>query len=56
MLLAANPLGVTIGGLVLARLVPGPVRERLMAPLVVLSLLPLLVGRACSSPSPARAR
>jgi hypothetical protein len=43
-LLAANPLGVTIGGLVLARLVPGPVRERLMTPLVVLSLAPLLVG------------
>jgi MFS family permease len=43
-LLAANPLGVTIGGLVLARLVPAHVRERLMAPLVVLSLLPLLVG------------
>lgn len=43
-LLAANPLGVTIGGLVLARLVPSAVRERLMAPLVVLSLLPLLAG------------
>jgi MFS family permease len=43
-LLAANPLGVTIGGLVLARLVPGPVRERLMTPLVVLSLAPLLAG------------
>jgi MFS family permease len=44
LLLAANPLGVTIGGLVLARLVPGPVRERLMAPLVALSLAPLVVG------------
>ena len=43
-LLAANPLGVTVGGLVLARLVPGPVRERLMAPLVALSLVPLLIG------------
>jgi MFS family permease len=43
-LLAANPLGVTIGGLVLARLVPGPTRERLMGPLVALSLLPLLLG------------
>ena len=43
-LLAANPLGVTIGGLILARLVPPSVRERLMSPLVVLSLLPLLVG------------
>ncbi len=44
LLLAANPLGVTIGGLVLARLVPGPVRERLMTPLVACSLLPLLAG------------
>ncbi len=43
-LLAANPLGVTIGGLVLARLVPPAVRERLVAPLVVLSLAPLVVG------------
>jgi MFS family permease len=43
-LLAANPLGVTIGGLVLARLVPAPLRERLMAPLVACSLLPLLAG------------
>jgi MFS family permease len=43
-LLAANPLGVTIGGLVLARLVRPDVRERLMTPLVVLSLLPLLIG------------
>jgi MFS family permease len=45
-LLAANPLGVTIGGLLLGRVVPGPVRERLLAPLVVLSLVPLLVGGA----------
>ena len=43
-LLAANPLGVTVGGLVLARLVPPSVRDRLMAPLVALSLLPLLLG------------
>lgn len=43
-LLAANPLGVTIGGLVLARLVPAPLRERLMTPLVACSLLPLLAG------------
>src|SRR5215218_935497 len=43
-LLAANPLGVTVGGLVLARLVPASVRDRLMAPLVAMSLLPLLVG------------
>lgn len=43
-LLAANPLGVTVGGLVLARLVPPDVRERLITPLVLFSLLPLLVG------------
>jgi MFS family permease len=44
LLLAANPLGVTIGGLVLTRLVPAPVRDRLMTPLVACSLLPLLAG------------
>ncbi|MGY1914176.1 MFS transporter [Blastococcus sp. SYSU DS0973] len=43
-LLAANPLGVTIGGLVIARLVPPARRERLVAPLVVVSLAPVLVG------------
>jgi MFS family permease len=43
-LLAANPLGVTIGGLVLGRFVPAAVRERMMAPLVALSLLPLFIG------------
>jgi MFS family permease len=43
-LLAANPLGVTIGGLVLARLVPSSLRERLMPALVGFSLLPLLLG------------
>ncbi|GAA3165661.1 MFS transporter [Blastococcus jejuensis] len=43
-LLAANPLGVTIGGVLLVRLIRPDVRERLMAPLIVLSLLPLLVG------------
>ena len=41
-LLAANPLGVTIGGLVVARLVPPDRRERLVVPLVVLSLAPIL--------------
>jgi MFS family permease len=44
MLLAANPLGVTIAGLVLARFVAPGVRERLVVPLVVLSLAPLLAG------------
>ena len=43
-LLAANPLGVTIGGLVIARLVAPERRERLVVPLVVLSLVPLLAG------------
>jgi MFS family permease len=44
LLLAANPLGVTIGGLVIARLVPPHRRERLVAPLVVLSLVPILAA------------
>lgn len=43
-LLAANPLGVTIGGLVIARLVPPARRERLVGPLVVLSLAPVLLA------------
>ena len=43
-LLAANPLGVTIGGLVIARLVSPARRERLVVPLVVLSLAPVVVG------------
>jgi MFS family permease len=42
LLLAANPLGVTIGGLVVARLVAPDRRERLIVPLVVLSLAPIL--------------
>jgi MFS family permease len=43
-LLAANPLGVTVGGLVIARLVPPDRRERLVVPLVVLSLAPILAA------------
>jgi MFS family permease len=43
-LLAANPLGVTIGGLVVARLVAPDRRERLVIPLVVLSLAPILAA------------
>jgi hypothetical protein len=44
-LLAANPLGVTLGGLAIARLVRADLRERLVPFLVVLSLAPLvLVG------------
>ncbi|MFP5371376.1 MAG: MFS transporter, partial [Actinomycetes bacterium] len=42
LLLAANPLGATIGGLVIARLVPPHRRESLVPPLVVLSLVPVL--------------
>ncbi len=44
LLLAANPLGVTVGGLLLARLV-APARRMTMVPgLVVLSLLPVLLA------------
>ena len=40
-LLAANPLGVTVGGLIIARLVRPDLRERLVPFLVVLSLASL---------------
>nr|WP_255522790.1 MFS transporter [Blastococcus sp. TML/C7B] len=43
-LLAANPAGVVVGGLLLGRLVPPERRERLVVPLVILSLLPLLAA------------
>jgi MFS family permease len=43
-LLAANPLGVTVGGLVVARLIPPHRREALVPHLVVLSLAPLVVA------------
>jgi hypothetical protein len=43
-LLAANPLGVTVGGLVLARLVSPRTRERLVPALVVTSLVPLVLA------------
>jgi MFS family permease len=43
-LLAANPLGVTVGGLIIARLVPPARREGLITPLVALSLAPILIG------------
>jgi MFS family permease len=43
-LLAANPLGVTIGGLLLARLVAPRRRERLVPALVVLSLVPMVLA------------
>ena len=44
LLLAANPLGATIGGLVIARLIAPDRRDRLVPPLVVLTLLPVLVA------------
>ena len=43
-LLAAHPLGVTVGGLLIARLVAPDRRERLVGPLVVLSLAPVLAA------------
>ncbi len=43
-LLAANPMGVTIGGLVVARLLGTARSERLMPVLVVLSLAPVLLA------------
>lgn len=43
-LLAAHPLGVTVGGLVIARLVAPDRREGLVGPLVVLSLAPVLAA------------
>jgi MFS family permease len=43
-LLAANPLGVTVAGLVVARFVPAHRREALVRHLVVLSLLPLVAA------------
>lgn len=41
-LLASVPVGAAVGALVIGRFVPAERRERLTAPLVVLSLLPLL--------------
>jgi MFS family permease len=55
-LLAANPLGVTIGGLVVARLLGTARSERLMPLLVVLSLAPvLLAGLVALAAGPGRA-
>ena len=48
-LLAANPLGVTVGGLVVARLVPPHRREALVPGLVVLSLVPLVLAGVIGS-------
>jgi MFS family permease len=54
-LLAANPLGVTVGGLVVARLLGTARAERLMPVLVVLSLVPvLLAGLVALAAGPGR--
>ncbi|SNS96918.1 Predicted arabinose efflux permease, MFS family [Geodermatophilus saharensis] len=54
-LLAANPLGVTVGGLVVARLLGTTRAERLMPVLVVLSLAPvLLAGLVALAAGPGR--
>jgi Major Facilitator Superfamily len=52
-LLAANPLGVTIGGLVVTRLVAPDRRERLVAPLVVVTLVVLALAGALAQTLPA---
>jgi MFS family permease len=44
LLLAANPLGATIGGLVIVRLIAPTRRERLVPPLVVLTLVTVLAA------------
>jgi Major Facilitator Superfamily len=43
-LLAANPFGVTLGGIAIARFVRSDIRERLIPGLVVLSLAPVLAA------------
>src|SRR3712207_5352499 len=43
-LLAANPAGVTVGGLLVARALTQERRERLVPPLVALSLAPILLA------------
>jgi MFS family permease len=45
-LLAANPLGATIGGLVIARWVRPERRERVIVPLVLVSLVPVALAGA----------
>jgi MFS family permease len=56
-LLSANPLGVIVGALVVGRLVAPARRERLLAPLVVLSLGPLIAAgliAGTGAPGPVR--
>lgn len=43
-LLAANPAGITVGGLLIARALTQQRRERLVPPLVALSLAPILLA------------
>jgi MFS family permease len=52
LLLAANPLGVTIGGLLLARVVAPARRDRLVPALVLLSLLPVLLAGVVAAWAP----
>jgi MFS family permease len=55
-LLAANPLGVTVGAVIVGRVMSAERRERLMAPLVALSLLPLVAaGLVATSAGPGTA-
>lgn len=42
--LAANPVGVVIGGVVIGRLCPPDLRERLTYPLALMSMLPLILA------------
>lgn len=42
--LAANPVGLVIGGIVIGRMCPPGIRERLTYPLAVLSMLPLIAA------------
>ncbi len=42
--LAANPVGLVIGGIVIGRMCPPDIRERLTYPLAVLSMLPLIAA------------
>jgi MFS family permease len=55
LLLAANPLGVTVGGLLLGRLVPPLWRDRLVPWLVLLSLIPVLAAGLVAAWAPAGA-
>ena len=51
-LLAANPCGLMVGGLVLARFVPQDLREKWVPQLMLLSLLPLLLAGLVTAYAP----